>query len=244
MSDTDSNTQGLVDNDGVLASTMRHHFLFSALDATQRAHLMKHTHRRRFTSGEHLFMQNDEARTFFLLLSGTIKLYRGSANGQEKVMRFIDPGQSFAESVMFMGRPRYPVSGQAIKAGVLASIECAAFLGILRESFDTCRAVMAQMTRRIQDHWDEIETLTLHNSRYRLVHYLLGLVPDGQSGRVRVELPTYKVVIATQLAMAPETFSRELRALTVAGLIEVHGHVIDIVNVALLLQPDSSTRAR
>lgn len=59
---------------------------------------------------------------------------------------------------------------------------------------------MAQMTRRIQAHWDEIETLAPQNSRYRVVHYLLALAPVGEQGRVTVTLPTRKAVIAAHVA--------------------------------------------
>ena len=90
------------------------------------------------------------------------------------------------------------------------------------------------MTRRIQAHWDEIELLTLQNSRYRVIHYLLGLVPDGQRGRVNVILPTRKGLIAAQLAVAPETFSRVLRALTDEGLIEVQDEVVDVYDTEVL----------
>ena len=223
-----------MDNRSVLARELRRHYLFAALDATQRARLLGHVHTRPFAAGELLFNQGDAARAFFLLQSGAMKLYRMSAEGQEKVMRLIRPGQSFAESVMFMNEPRYPVYGQGIEGGSLMNIECEAFLAILRESFDTCRAVMAQMTQRIQAHWDEIELLTLQNSRYRVIHYLLGLVPDGQRGRVNVILPTRKGLIAAQLAVTPETFSRVLRALTDEGLIEVQDEVVEVYDTEVL----------
>ncbi|MHB8424624.1 MAG: Crp/Fnr family transcriptional regulator [Gammaproteobacteria bacterium] len=223
-----------MDNRSALAHELRHHYLFAALDATQRARLLRHIHNRPFAPGELLFNQGDAAQAFFLLQSGAVKLYRMSAEGHEKVMRLIRPGQSFAESVMFMNEPRYPVHGQGIEGGSLVSIECEAFLAILRESFATCRAVMARMTQRIQAHWDEIELLTLQNSRYRVIHYLLGLVPDGQHGRVNVILPTRKGLIAAQLAITPETFSRVLRALTDEELIEVQDEVVDVYDTEVL----------
>ena len=71
-----------------------------------------------------------------------------------------------------MEAPRYPVHGEGVEAGELIAFDRDTFLAILQESFITCRAVMDQMTRRIQAHWDEIETLALQNSRYRVVHYL------------------------------------------------------------------------
>ena len=151
-------------------------------------------------------------------------------------MRLIRPGQSFAESVMFMEKPHYPVHGAGIEPGILIAIERGAFLTILQESFDTCRAVMAQMTQRIQAHWDEIEALTLQNSRYRVVHYLLGLISVSAHGATSITLPARKIVISAQLAITPETFSRVLRALSDEGLIKVHDETVHILDVGKLRQ--------
>lgn len=151
-------------------------------------------------------------------------------------MRLIRLGQSFAESVMFMDEPRYPVHGAGVESGTLIAIERDAFLAILQESFDTCRAVMTQMTQRIQAHWDEIEALTLQNSHYRVVHYLLSLIPEGQYGTIITTLPARKILIAAQLAVTPETFSRVLRMLANEGLIKVHDETVHIPDVGALRQ--------
>ncbi|HET6725753.1 MAG TPA: Crp/Fnr family transcriptional regulator [Gammaproteobacteria bacterium] len=220
--------------DAKVLKDLDHHYLFAALNEEQREDLLTHTHLRSFKAGQLLFSRNDPAQTFFLLQRGEIKLYRVSAEGQEKVMRLIRPGMSFAESVMFMDEPRYPVHAQGVRAGALLAIESEPYLKILRESFDTCRTVMAQMTRRIQAHWDEIEALTLQNSRYRIVHYLLSLVPEGATGAVDVTLPSRKSLIAAQLAVTPETLSRTLHALSDDGLIAVHEYVVRIPDVGAL----------
>lgn len=211
-----------------ILAQLRHHYLFVALDTVQRERVMAHVGTRPFAQGERLFNQGDTAGSFYLLLSGAVKLYRVSADGHEKVMRFIRPGQSFAESVMFMDEPRYLVHGEGLETGTLVVIDRETFLDILRESFATCRAVMAQMTRRIQAHWDEIEALTLQNSRHRVVHYLLGIAPENSGRHITVRLPTRKTLIAAQLAITPETFSRVLRALSGEGLITVRGDMVDI----------------
>ena len=220
--------------DSALARELRHHYLFSAMTDAQQGRLLATSVPRRLAPGEHLFSRGDAAAYSFLLRSGCVKLYRLSAEGDEKIMRLIRPSQTFAESIMFMDVPRYPVSGEAVEAAELVAFNRETFLGILQESFATCRAVMAQMTRRIQAHWDEIETLALQNSRYRVVHYLLGLVASGAVGRVTVDLPTRKVVIAAHLAVTPETLSRTLRALSDEGLIEVAGDEVTIADVERL----------
>jgi CRP/FNR family transcriptional regulator, dissimilatory nitrate respiration regulator len=223
-----------VQPDSALARELRHHYLFSALTDAQRECLLTSAEARRFAPGEHLFSHGDGARRFFLLRSGCVKLYRLSPEGDEKIMRLIHPLQTFAESILFMDAPQYPVHGAGVEAGELVAFDRDVFLDILKESFATCRAVMAQMTHRIQAHWDEIETLALQNSRYRIVHYLLGLIPTGTNGRVTVTLPARKVVIAAQLAVTPETLSRTLRALTDEGLMEGVGDELTILDVEAL----------
>lgn len=213
---------------------LRRHYLFASLTDAQWARIVPHTHVRAFAAGQHLFSQGDTAREFFLLREGTVKLYRVSAEGQEKIMRLIRPGMTWAESVMFMDVPRYPVHAQGVESGVLVAIESAAYLDILRESFDACRTVLARMTERIHAHWDEIEALTLQNSRYRVVSYLLGLVPEGASGAARVTLPARKALIAAQLAATPETLSRTLHALASEGLIEIRDYDVFMPDVAAL----------
>ncbi|EQD43297.1 Transcriptional Regulator, Crp/Fnr family, partial [mine drainage metagenome] len=74
----------------------------------------------------------------------------------------------------------------------------------------------------------------LENSRYRVVHYLLGLVPRNAQGRIAVTLPARKMVIAAHVAVTPETLSRTLRALSDEGLIEVAGDEVTVCDVEKL----------
>jgi CRP-like cAMP-binding protein len=217
-----------------LAHELRHHYLFSALSDAERERLLAIAQTRRFAAGECLFSHGDPAAHFFLLRSGSVKLYRLSSEGDEKIMRLIRPSETFAESILFMDTPRYPVHGEVVEAGELVALDRETFLAILQQSFPTCRAVMAQMTLRIQSHWDEIETLALQNSRYRVVHYLLGLLPSDASGRVSLVLPARKAVIAAHVAVTPETLSRTLRTLSEEDLIEVAGDAVTIRDVERL----------
>ena len=217
-----------------LAHELRHHYLFAALSDAERERLLASSQTRRFAAGEQLFSHGDAASHFFLLRSGSVKLFRLAPEGDEKIMRLIRLSETFAESILFIDPPRYLVHGQGVETGELVALDRETFLAILKESFPTCRAVMAQMTLRIQSHWDEIETLALQNSRYRVVHYLLALVPAEASGRVTVTLPARKVLIAARVAVTPETLSRTLRTLSDERLIEVAEDVVTVCDVARL----------
>ncbi|MGH8150053.1 MAG: Crp/Fnr family transcriptional regulator [Steroidobacteraceae bacterium] len=185
-------------------------------------------------AGQRLFDQDAPAEAFFVVSSGSVKLYRESAAGVEKIMRLVKSGQSFAESVLFSDPPRYPVHAQCISASLLAVIPCEPYLALLRESFDTCRAVMAQMVDRIHRHWNEIEALSLHSSQGRVARYILDLAPTAHGAPAVVRFPAHKALIAGQLGLAPETLSRGLRALTDRGIIAVRRQTVEILDPVAL----------
>lgn len=222
------------DTENTVIQALQGHYLFSGLSEAQHKRLLPTIRIREFSAGQTLFRQNDEASAFFLLHAGSVKLYRVSNDGHEKIMRLIEPGQSFAEGVMFMETPRYPVHAQGLAAGVLVAIDAAAYLAIMQASFAACRAVLSSMTERIQSHWDEIEALSLQNSRYRVVHYLLSLAADEAMDAATIELPAAKTLIAAKLAVTPETLSRILRLLQDEALIEMQGQCLHIPNMASL----------
>lgn len=211
------------------------HYLFAALDETQRRQAQAHSHVRRLDAGEHLFMQGDRASTFWWLEAGQIKLYRLSGDGHQKVMGLVAPRQSFAEGILFMDTPRYPVNAQAVSASTLRGFDRDTYLALLETSFASCRALFRQMVRRTQRHLDEIEALTIQNARFRLVHYLLRLQPAATSATAgTIKLPARKVLIASQLAVQPETLSRLFRELEREGYIRVDGDSIRILDVDAL----------
>ena len=211
---------------------LRAHYLLAAITDSQWRALAPHLHRRHLTAGQPLSSQGDRAESFFIVRRGAMKLFRVSQPGTEKIMRLVRAGQSFAESVLFSDAPRYPVHAQAAEDTELLAIEREAYLRLLRESFDTCRAVMAQMTQRIYAHWNEIEALSLHGAVPRVARYLLEQLALQSGPTVRLPLP--KVQIAAQLGLAPETLSRALRKLSEGGAISVRGATVQVRDEAAL----------
>ena len=127
--------------------------------------------------------------------------------------------------------PVYPVSAEAVFESVVWSFLCDTVLTILRESPTACFAIMANMSRRLHQHVDEIDRLTLHSATERLVSYLLSQIPRGVVESPEIHLTTPKHVIASRLAIKPETLSRILARLAEAGLVEVHGQDIVLRNI-------------
>jgi CRP-like cAMP-binding protein len=187
---------------------------------------------RDFDEGERLFDFGQPATQFFYVESGQVKLFRNSADGAEKVIEVIHPGETFAEAVMFMRRSGYPVSAEGITAGAVWGFDSATMLDLLRASVDSCFQLMGNLSLRLRHHVDEIERLTLHNATFRLVAFLLRQVPEGTGQGAEVHLSIPKNVLASRLGIQPETFSRLLARLAGDGLVRVHRNDIVLEDVA------------
>lgn len=211
-------------------SQLRENYLFASLDETQQREIEEHARRKHLEAGEQLFSQSDKADFFWWLEKGRIKLYRLSRDGDQKIMGVAEPSQSFAEGILFMDKPAYPVNAEALSKSTVIGFERETYLRILETSFDTCRGLFRHMVQRTRRHLDEIEALTIQNARYRLVHYLLHLHVDENAKTSTIKLPITKQLIASQLAVRPETLSRLFRELEQEQLISVSGNTIAIIN--------------
>jgi CRP-like cAMP-binding protein len=213
---------------------LRAHPLFSAFDEQQFERIATAAQMINLGAGELLFQRGDPARAFFIVLQGQIKLSMQSRAGEEKILALEHPGSSFAEAVMFMGAPAYPVDAAATEDTVLLSIPSRDFLAMLKASPDACMRLLAGMSQRLHAHVQEIEELTLESASNRLIRHLLRRAQEGPDGRFSVQLEETRQMLASRLAIKPETLSRLLRSLSDAGVIEVDGRDIVIPSLERL----------
>lgn len=206
-------------------------YLFSQLDESQLERVRKMSSEIELQDNQALFEVGDEAKRFFLVHEGQIKLSRLSMNGNEKVIEVVTAGYTFAEALMFSDKPTYPVRASAIGKTTLTAIDSRGFLDLLRESTDTCFRVMGDMSMRLRRMIKEIDDLTLQSATGRVAGYLCGKAMFNGQVRVAFELSTPKGVLASRLSVKPETFSRILSNLSNQGLVKVKGGHIEILDV-------------
>ncbi len=220
----------------VVASILQHPF-FKHLSAENQERLISQSHEQQCQSGELLIRQGQPAERFFLVLKGRVKLYRISADGQEKVVEIIQAGQTFAEAVMFMQRSEYPVCAETLEAVQLISFPNRLMLTLLQENPQACLHLLGHMSMRLHQRLGELETLTLQNATQRFALYLIQQLEDRAQETVDIELPLPKRLIAARLSMEPETLSRIMARLNQDGLIEMRGRNIHIPSISSLLAP-------
>ena len=183
-----------------IADELRRIDLFTALDPHQLQVVIDSTRVVRLDHGERLFDHGQPARHFFRLNSGQLKLFRSSPSGGEKIIEIVQPGETFAQAVMFMeSRGGYPVSAEAIEPSALLGFDTDVMRGVLRESVDTCFRMLASLSYRLRQQVDEIEKLTLHPAVSRLAGYLIEQAPSDVPSTSGIHLSAPKNVIASRL---------------------------------------------
>jgi CRP-like cAMP-binding protein len=224
----------MLDHASNLAAVRNHH-LFAGLSPAQMQRMMATSHVEHFEPGHLLFDRGQPAQSFFIVLDGQVNLVLYSKAGEEKIVDILGPGNSFAEAVMFMEAPGYPVSAVAAVRSTIARFSSREYLAILRESPETCIRMLGHLSLRLHMRIREIEYLTLESATHRLVRLIEGRLPPGQSGPTEITLQESRQELASRLSMKPETLSRILRHLADAGAIVVHGRVLQVPDRKRLL---------
>lgn len=213
--------------DSTTRTALRQHHLFDRLPQSLFQEVCCLAIRRRLEVGGVLFHQGDTADRFYLLVDGHITLTRVLPEGQEKLVEVISPGQSFGETLMFTGAHHYPVTASALKPSSIISIDAGHYRHLLEEQPKTCLELLGHLSMCLHQRLDEIDTLTLANASKRVARYLCQ-EQVARNGTIQLCVP--KRMIASQLGIQPETFSRILHRLIDNGLIAMERRVIRVLD--------------
>jgi len=166
--------------------------LFDNLNDEQLEHIIRIAQRRTFAPGTVLFQEKEPGHTFYVILTGSIKIYTKSAAGAEKVLSLLNAGESFGELALLDGRPR-SASAQALEATTMLELSSQAFLELLEVHFDITRGILTELCRRLRQTNEQVNDLTFLDGRTRVVKNLILManrngVRDGQIISIHIAL--------------------------------------------------------
>ncbi|GAB4568856.1 MAG: transcriptional regulator Dnr [Rhizobacter sp.] len=206
--------------------------LFNEMSTTELQRLATGCQLRRLGRGDMVFHVGQPCDEFHVTVIGQVKLFAISPAGQEKVIELVGPGNSFAEALMFTGRP-YIINAQSLTDTLLLSVSKAAVLAEIEHDGRFALRMLAGISRRLHGLVKDVEANSLHSGLQRVIGYLL----RGQDMEncdcheaVTVSLPVSKATIASLLSLTPEYFSRVLHELESAELIEIDRRDIRILD--------------
>jgi CRP-like cAMP-binding protein len=175
-----------------------------------------------FRRGQVLFSEGDEARGFFVVTQGRIKVFKLSSEGKEQTLHILGQGEPVGEVAVFSGES-FPASAQAMEETKVLFFPKEPFMELIRRDPSIALRMLAVLAKRLRKFTALIEDLSLKEVPSRLASYLLEHSDSGQRTPQLIRLSISKAQLASLLGTIPETLSRILARMEREGLIELEG---------------------
>lgn len=191
--------------------------LFHGVSPVHRRKLVAMARSLTLPAGTLVFRQGEPVPGIYCVGSGSIRIYRIGAGGKEHTLHMAGPGQTFAEVAVIGGFP-CPAFAEVTEDARCALLPTGPIMTMLREEHAFCLELLVGMSHWVRYLTGLIEDITLRDASGRVARHLLQAKVDA---RGTVGLAGLKKHIASHLNLTSETFSRVLRRLADAELVEL-----------------------
>jgi CRP-like cAMP-binding protein len=193
---------------------------------------------------EVLFSEGEEAKGFYVILSGKVKLYKISPEGKEQILHTVSAPDAFAEAALFL-EGSYPAFAEALVDSQLLFFPKRNFVHLIEKHPQLSINMIVSLSHFLRKFASLIEELSLKEVSSRVAKYLMDLslksAREGKNSR-EVDLDLSKTQLASKLGTISETLSRTLSKMKIKGVIDVNKNRILILNRELLEEMASGVK--
>jgi len=191
---------------------------------------------RQIKKKEILFSDGEEARGFYVILSGKVKLYKVSPEGKEQILHIVSAPDAFAEAALFL-EGNYPAFAEALSDSRLLFFPKREFIHLIEKNPQLSINMIITLSQYLKRFALLIEELSLKEVSSRIAKYFIDLslksVKEGKNPK-EVELDLSKTQLASKLGTISETLSRTLAKMKAKGIIDVKRNKILILKREVL----------
>ena len=220
----------------ISAETLNNLPLFSELTAQQSERIISISKIINYNKNEIIFMESDPYKGFYILLKGTIKIYKISFEGKESILHLIKPYESFGDVPLFEGG-NYPVNAQVITDSVLVFIPHKEFIQLIKDNSTICFNMLIGFSKKMRHLTQKVEELSTKEVANRFARYLLEEIRKVKTDNLpepSVRINISKKNIASYIGTITDTLSRLLKKLQDEKIIRVTGKSISITDMKKL----------
>jgi CRP/FNR family transcriptional regulator, transcriptional activator FtrB len=197
-----------------------------AVPATTLDRLAAQSALHRMPPGSVLFEQGETPSFALLLLQGSVELLGASGSDETLVELLRAPDLLLPAAAL--NRQPYLLRARVLDEARLVMIQADAFRDAVASDHALCLAVLACQAAQFRRQTKHAKNLQLRSAEERVGCYLLGLAERAVPGNL-VRLPLEKRLIASQLGITRETFSRILATIGRHGL-RVEGDLVTVTD--------------
>ncbi len=198
--------------------------LFQDLEEKELRALLAISKTRSYPKDNVLFLQNDPGDSFYLILSGEVKIAILGSDGREYILSFLKSGDFFGEMSLFDSEPR-SASVVTTAASSFLVIQRDAFLNHITQAPSMLTKFLSTFSKRLRKTDAQLGDLALLNVHARVVKTLLMLAqasetPTGSGQRIISKRLTHQD-LASMVGTTRETVTRILNEL------KAQGHIVN-----------------
>lgn len=196
--------------------------IFAGIAPAELEALLAEARSARYAKNAAVFEQGEEAHSFFLLLHGHVRAAKTTPAGQQVVVRYVTPGETFGVA-MAIGLSHYPATASAVDESVALSWPSAAWPRLVEKYPALAGNTLQVVGARLQESQARVVEMSTEQVERRVAHALLRLA--RQAGRpvesgIEIDFPISRQDIAEMTGTTLHTVSRILSAWESQGLVD------------------------
>ncbi len=219
--------------------TLRSTALFATASDATLLRLADASRMRQFAKGATLSLTGDSPRSMWVVVSGLLRVFVTSFNGDEPTLGVLAAGDHVGELGVLDDIPRSASIG-ALRPSEVLEIPASAFTVAYLADSAIARQLVRLLAERLRATSDNLADLTYLDLGGRLAKYLVA--QSDSSGTSTVTLQLTQGELGRILGGARQTVNQLMQSLERSGLITVDGRTIRVVDMeGLRLRSLSST---
>ena len=198
--------------------------MFSDLDKKFHKELQDSIHVKKFTKNSIVFYEGDESDYLYILMEGTIQLYKTSPKGSQVHIKRMKAPSTIGEYACFEKKP-FPASCEFLSDGVMGLLHFDKVYQYL-DNKEFSLGLIKSLTSKVMVLSSLVHKETILSSEAK--------VADLMIENIAIFSRLRNNEIAAILNLTPETFSRILTKFKKESIIEIKEHKVEILNLEAL----------
>ena len=203
-------------------SLVAHLPLFAGFSNEELEEILREARSSRHAKNTAIFAQGEDAHSFFLLLHGHVRAAKTTPTGEQIVVRYVAPGETFGLA-MAIGLAQYPATATAVDDSVVLAWPTGAWPRLVQKFPALATNTLQTVGTRLQESHTRVLEMSTQQVEQRVAHALLRLAK--QSGKkldhgIEIDFPISRQDIAQMTGTTLHTVSRILSGWESQGLVE------------------------
>ena len=193
---------------------------------------------KKYTTGSHVFRDKEDVKTLYIVVSGSVSLYKLNENGNKRVIFILGTGKMIND-VIIQDLPA-SINCEIFEEAQILSYDKYTFLDIMENDFNLSKNIIGSLAMKVRRMYRQLKNASgIIRMEKKLAAKLWKLskdygVPCGNGVIINMNMSiTY---LADLLGSKRETISRALKILSNENLIEYENKKIKVINQEKLAQ--------